>query len=331
MLTIYLSTTGTVSHEQGGLVKGLPASLRKSVSFTPDTKVEDGYSASNFFKAWAAEQKTGATEEATDQPSSPSKVAKEPNKEKKKKPQKSKSTTLDTKTDSEPAKATKKDKNAKKERKEATEEKEPKETPQYVLYLQQYHTDKNNWKFNKNSQKDLFKNLFNVYRIPPQHDQAILQYIKGLQGAAARDRIAQDAEDVLKEIWVAQNPGDDSMSLESATARRVAYYRALEKHVERYSTLGHPASEPVDQEIEDIRRQVERGKRAEAILKDGLATPLSLDAQIAPPSLPAAIDSSIEKTKIQTPKGKRKRKARTEVSSSSSDDSSSSESDSESD
>lgn len=268
-----------------------------------------------------------------EQPESPSKQPEE----KKKKVKKSKSTSLDAKANPSSEKS---DKKAKKKTK--ADDKSPKETPQYVQYLQQYYTDKDNWKFNKNSQTDLFKNLFNVYRIPPEHDQAIVQYIKGLQGAAARDRVAQDAEDVLKEIWIAQNPGDDSMSLESPVARRVAYYNALQKHMERYLALGSPKTEYVDQQMEDLRREAKRGKRAEAILKEGLANALSPNptakraADALPASVPTAVQSSLGKTSEQTPKGKRKRKARTEVSSSdesssSSDDSSSSESESESD
>lgn len=324
------SLNGTSQNDTESGKTGRPSSPRKSVSFTPDTKTEDGFSASNFFKAWAAEQNGAEGEEPAGQPESPSK---EP-KEKKKKVKKSKSTSLDAKASSE-----KSEKKAKKKTK--ADEKSPKETPQYVQYLQQYHTDKDNWKFNKNSQTDLFKNLFNIYRIPPEHNPAIVQYIKGLQGAAARDRVAQDAEDVLKEIWISQNPGDDSMSLESPAARRVAYYNALEKHLERYIALGSPQTEYVDQQQEDLRREAERGKRAEAILKEGLANALSsIPAkrgadQLSVP-IPTAIQSSLDKTSEQTPKAKRKRKARTEVSSSeesssSSDDSSSSESESESD
>lgn len=274
-----------------------------------------------------------------EQPESPSKEPKEPKepKEKKKKVKKSKSTSLEGKVDQSSGSSDKKTKV-----KTKAEDRAPKETPQYVQYLQQYYTDKDNWKFNKNSQTDLFKNLFNIYRIPPENNPAIVQYIKGLQGAAARDRVAQDAEDVLKEIWISQDPGDDSMSLESPAARRVAYYNALEKHLERYIALGSPKTEYVDQQEEDIRRQAERGKRAEAILKEGLATALSSNATAKraadqlPAFIPTAVQSSLDKTIEQTPKGKRKRKARTEVSSSdesssSPDDSSSSESESESD
>ncbi|CAK4033299.1 Hypothetical predicted protein [Lecanosticta acicola] len=323
-------SNGVGNDEQADLKKGRPASLRKSVSFTPDTKAEDGFSASNFFKAWAAEQKAEGTEESTEQPESPSKEAK---KQKKKKANKSKSTSLEPK-----AKAKAKSESSKSTEKSNDEDESPKEVPHYVHYLQQYYTDRDHWKFNKNSQKDLFKNLFNISRIPPEHNRAIIQYIKGLQGAAARERIAQEAEDILKEIWLAQNPGDESMSMESAAVRRLAYYRALEKHVERYIALGSPKTEYIDQQVEDLRREVERGRRAESILLEGLADAISRDTSSSgststslpppppPPQFSAAIGSSLEKTASQIPKGKRKRKARTDVSS---DSSSSSEDDSD--
>ncbi|EME83422.1 uncharacterized protein MYCFIDRAFT_81712 [Pseudocercospora fijiensis CIRAD86] len=308
-----------------------PASLRKSVSFTPDTKAQDGYSASNFFKAWAGDKsatENSASEQPEAQPPSPSEQPKKDDKRKKKKKQKK----------------------AKKSTKTAAEGAETvtKSVPDYVEYLLQYQRDKDNWKFNKNKQNDLFRNLFNISRIPSEHTPAVVQYIKGLKGQA-RQRIAEQAEDVLKAIWVSENEGADAMSLGSAAARRRAYYEALKSSFERYEASGAGRTQYGDEKLKEMAQEYERGKRAEAILSEALdnvlfaepePTPVIPTASTSNSTTPANIPRATRVVETNT-KGtalaeaenrKRKRKARTEVSSpSESSSSSSSEGESESD
>ncbi|KXT14831.1 hypothetical protein AC579_4071 [Pseudocercospora musae] len=310
-----------------------PASLRKSVSFTPDTKAQDGYSASNFFKAWAAD-KNAADSSASDQPeaqsSSPSA---EPKKDKNKKKQKKSKQPNSTQLAAEDAKL------------QEGVETASKPVPEYVEYLLQYEHDKANWKFNKNKQNDLFRNIFNIYRIPSEHTPAVVQYIKGLKGQA-RQRIAEQAEDVLKAIWVSENEDADAMSFETAAARRRAYYEALKRSIERYEASGAGRTQYGDEKLKEMAQESERGKRAEAILNEALDNELFAEHQPTPVKSTKSTSESIAPTNIPRatrivetdPKGtslaeaekrKRKRKARTDVSSSS-DSSSSSESESES-
>lgn len=235
------------------------------------------------------------------------------------------------------------------------EDKIRKITPNYVTYLEQYYSDRDHWKFNKNRQNDLFKNLFNVFRIPSKHDPAIVQYISGLQGQA-RQRIAEQAEEVLKAIWVNENPDIDPMSLDSPSAQRVAYYTALQRSIERYESSGAGRSQYADEKLKQILREHEKGRRAEAILRQALGDelyPESTAARRASNVTAATASANSRATKaLETTrengqdtttsdanltgnmgeaKPKRKRKARTEKSSSSeSTSSSSSESDSSS-
>jgi len=62
----------------------------------------------------------------------------------------------------------------------------PQETPSYVAYIQQFHTSREDWKFNKSKQSDLLKNIFNTFRVPPENDMALKVYLVGLQGQALR-------------------------------------------------------------------------------------------------------------------------------------------------
>lgn len=322
-----------------------PASLRKSVSFTPDTKSQDGFSAHKLFKAWAAGKdpaEVAAQSKSSALPEQPS-PSKTPKKEKR--PKKTKGVLGSTDTPAEP---------------DEEAENSPKETPNYIRYLQQYHTDRSGWKFNKNRQNDLFKNIFNLHRIPVEHDAAVIEYISGLQGQA-RQRVANQAEEVLKAVWMQQNEGTDPMSLETADARRAAYYAALRSAYESYKAAEPSRDQFSDRELRDILRELQKAKRAEDILQRALNGEIFTQQQprLATRPGPSVLSSSTipRATRIsettQTGRGtyettekdlvngnetkrKRNRKARTEVSddsdsSSSQDDSSSSQDDSSSD
>lgn len=320
---------------------GRSSSLRKSVSFTPDTKNEDGFSASNFFKAWANGGNGDTSEKIKpEELTTSSKEAPKNKKSKKKNKNKSKSTLISAEELTEGAKPKKskikESKDSKKSRKsagstEAVEETTTTITPTYITYVTQYHTNKATWRFNKKHQNNLLKNLFNVYRIPPKHNPAIVAYIAGLQGSA-RNRVAEEAAKVLMEIG-----GEDVMGAEGDwEARQNACFSALEQRTEEFAKSAEEAQK--DGEWEEARSKVERGNRAQAILKDALndeellssvfATSSNGKALVRPvntttvttTSLPSATEDQPELDKKPQ---RRKRKARTDVSSSSSDSSSS--------
>jgi len=57
--------------------------------------------------------------------------------------------------------------------------------------------DRIHWKFNKAHQTHLLKNAFNLYRIPNEYDEALYQYIAGLNGDSARNRLLATAQGIL--------------------------------------------------------------------------------------------------------------------------------------
>jgi WKF domain len=155
------------SKSPGTDLKALSPSLRresngsrKTVSFTSDTKVEDGDSSKSLIADWEAQY---------DQPSlqaNPPKDSKSP-KEKLVKAKKSKLSF-----------ATKK--------------------PHAALeYLTRFRQSKETWKFNKNKEIWILKHLFSVEDIPSEYDLALSQYLQGLKASAARSRIQQEAQETI--------------------------------------------------------------------------------------------------------------------------------------
>ena len=114
--------------------------------------------------------------------------------------------------------------------------------PEYVQYLRLFNTNKQAWKFNKNKQSDLFKNVFNIYRVPSEHTPALLQYLEGLQGAAACKHLIDRATEVLQEVASQAGGVDDMSGLESEQARRDAYRDALRRRAQGFPGRDHGGS-----------------------------------------------------------------------------------------
>ena len=142
----------------------------------------------------------------------------------------------------------------------------PAEVPVYVQYLQLFHADRASWKFNKKNQKDLLKNLFNIEQVPTGLNPAILDYVAGLQGTGARQRLAESATSILEDIAGRNSNTDVLDGMETEEARRAAYKAALQRQIERSERAGPGSSEYDDQQRESMRRDAERGDRAEAVL-----------------------------------------------------------------
>ena len=163
-------------------------SRKKSVTFTQDTKVEDGDSVKQLFKSWVQEQQSKhpsftvkASQEALTTPS-PSTVQEAvdthlPEAErrikrvKKPKPQKSKA-------------SQKKDKNTAK-------------SP-VLSYLKEYCESRQTWKFNKNHQSHLVKHAFDLDVIPSNYVHYLYVYVRNLQGGV-RTRLRDTALKILVE------------------------------------------------------------------------------------------------------------------------------------
>ncbi|KAF2623865.1 hypothetical protein BU25DRAFT_442338 [Macroventuria anomochaeta] len=328
---------------------------RKSVAFTPDTKRVDGDSGQTWFKKWAAEQK-GEEPEAIEQPSftsapvtteEPKEAAETERKEKKKKKKKDKKDKTSSKEKeaaafaastaakeeqvaaqpaSQPAKPSKDSKSQ-----SAAAAKGKKKDPSvYISYLTQYYNDRDNWKFNKAKQNDVVDNALNIFRIPDQHSEALLEYIKGLKGAGVIERLKEKTLAIIKELDAedAKAPADmdadaQKAAKEAALQERVTKERKrrkVEGDVESFAT--HPNGNAY------IRRM--RRSRAEALL-----SALGRTAPILPAPKPTTSINPMAQN-LAPQQRARKSKRRTDISSdesssdSSSDDSSSDDSDSES-
>ncbi|KAJ4404258.1 hypothetical protein N0V91_005951 [Didymella pomorum] len=315
---------------------------RKSVAFTPDTKRVDGDSGQTWFKKWAAEQK-GEDPEAIAQPSFTSAPAtidepkEAPKSERKdKKTKKDKALAKDKDAAAFAASAAAKEEqvepvtqpadSSKDSKTQAAPSKGKKKDPSvYISYLTQYYIDRDNWKFNKAKQNDVVDNALNIFRIPDEHSEALLEYIKGLKGAGVIERLKEKTLATIKELDAEDAKAPAAMD---ADAHKVAKAAALQERVakekKRRKVEGdlatyadHPHS---DAEIRRMRRS-----RAEALL-----SMLGRTAPILPAPKPTTSINPMMQNLAPQDRA-RKRKRRTDVSSdesssdSSSDDSSSDE------
>ncbi|KAH0352081.1 hypothetical protein KCU81_g2042, partial [Aureobasidium melanogenum] len=201
-----------------------------------------------------------------------------------------------------------------------------KPVPDYVRYLEQYHNDRPSWKFNKSKQNDLLKNIWNIYHVPPSCNEALVEYLDGLQGAAARQRLRQAAQsaniDIVSFIR-SEIPEVKDEPMETAEARKAAYDTALERQKE---ILRKNGIDPEPEKTKVIQEQKDYDERVQVVwntMNKGEPQPVA-----------RATPAVKEEPKVETARAMRKkRKSRTDVSSSessvsSSSDSSSSDSDS---
>jgi hypothetical protein len=330
---------------------------RKSVVFSNDTKKQDGDSAQTYFQAWANDeldfyaQKAAAHDaaeaaKAAENNNTPLKdtvsiepeVAQEPDqtpqkangeekkatkgeKKKAKKEKKADETQHNTmQTTSDPAIPA-----VKKIKVRTPKDNANKPVPEYVRYLEQYHADRSSWKFNKSKQNDVLKNIWNIYRIPPSCNDALVEYLDGLQGGAARQRLRQAAQsaniDIVSFIR-SEIPEVKDEPMETAEARKAAYDSALERQKE---ILRKNGIDPDPEKTKTIQEQKDYDERVQLVwntMNKG-----------EPQAVARAAPAVKEEPKVALSMRK-KRKSRTDVSSSESSDSdsdSSSDSDSDSD
>jgi len=159
---------------------------KKSVTFTPETKAEDGESIKQLFNAWVTEQKSQdpSFQLAT---SSPALTIPEPPQieekidsaldEKERRVKRAKKTNEAVNKSKDISKPNKKSGKVTKTVASTKSSSRP-----FLAYLEQYHGDRENWKFNKNHQNHLLKHVFDINKIPSDHAHLIYGYVRGLQG-----------------------------------------------------------------------------------------------------------------------------------------------------
>lgn len=110
-------------------------------------------------------------------------------------------------------------------------------------YLNQYHTARTSWKFNKNRETWLLKHIFSVADVPRAYEMPLARYIHGLQGENARERLRSGSEKQLKSENGSTN-GETSSQQDSKNSDeyRMRFLRDLESRQD--------AQEGVDQQDE---------------------------------------------------------------------------------
>ncbi|KAK6599632.1 proteasome subunit alpha type 6 [Botrytis cinerea] len=151
------------------------SALKKSVTFTPETKSQDGDSIKQLYLGWVADQK--AQDDFFYGPSTRTEGERV-----KKAKSEAKQENGTSEKDSTPQKSVKKSKVSK-----------PIAAPRpFLAYLKQYHESKETWKFNKNHQNHLLKHAFNIEVVPSDHVHLLYEYVRGLQGGV-RKRLRDEA------------------------------------------------------------------------------------------------------------------------------------------
>ncbi|KAI5236444.1 hypothetical protein E4T43_08609 [Aureobasidium subglaciale] len=324
---------------------------RKSVVFSNDTKQQDGDSAQTYFQAWAADeldyyaQKAAAYDAAEAAKATGTNKPQEPTKTESSQPESAPKTdsTLEkeekspVKQDKKKSKAEKKEAKKEKKQEQTTNSNDPtvvkkikvrtpkdnvnKPVPEYVRYLEQYYTDRPSWKFNKSKQNDLLKNIWNTYRVPVSCNEALVEYLDGLQGSAARQRLRQAAQsaniDIVSFIR-SEIPEVKDEPMETLEARLAAYSKAEERLKE---ILRQNGIDPDPQKTKLLQEQRDYDERVQTVYR--------IMSKGEPQSAARAAPAIKKESKVDTARSiRKKRKSRTDVSDS---ESSSSDSDSSSD
>ncbi len=221
-----------------------PINRRKSVTFTPETKTQDGESVQQLFQTWHADW---VAEDPSFNPSTaglalkvitakPTALSTPPQEIAKSSPPPSPSIS---------APKEKKLKKAKKKKVKARPSQSSQPTDNQtehpaLKYLTTYHSSHETWKFSKPHQNHLLRHLFSLTHIPSLYDPALLAYLCGLEGTSARSRIRQQALAIRTEDaeWLASEPTNaDTMENETheqcVERRRRDYEAAVARVKER--------------------------------------------------------------------------------------------------
>ncbi|MCJ1373796.1 hypothetical protein MMC20_005026 [Loxospora ochrophaea] len=242
---------------------------RKSVSFTTETKTEDGASAKELTdqmlaKYYALNPPSSSTPTRTKnrklstslnsssipQPNSP--VSKS-----------------DLELPSEPADT----KSQKPKRQKSSKSSPIAPTPSIepaLTYLETYHTSRSTWKFSKAHQNLLFKHIFSPGTIPPSFEPALQSYLSGLTGTGVRTRLREKSIELIKEdekLDKEKTEAEGGNMMEQSDPQRQQYAEALAREKARLAGI-EDAREDYEQTLDPTwRKRFVKRKRAELILQ----------------------------------------------------------------
>lgn len=145
------------------------------------------------------------------------------------------------------------------------ERKPPPEGDQLV-YLRKYHKDRDSWKFSKQKQNWILKNL---YSIGADYEEALVVYVNGLQGGS-RDRVVEEARQVVEEWNEFMTEGDS----EDGEAKRDGKEDEIEGESEKSEKSEKDSSKSQKSQKSQKKETVEqppsedRVRRAKQILQE---------------------------------------------------------------
>ncbi|KAI6713121.1 hypothetical protein PZA11_003737 [Diplocarpon coronariae] len=248
---------------------------RKSVTFTPETKIDDGDSIKQLFNSWKLEQQAqdpsfefGNSNPAFQIPPPPQveeQVDASLLDEKERRLKRVKKSTAEK-----PSKA--KSHKPKKIVKPLKVSSRP-----FLQYLRQYCESRDDWKFNKNHQNHLLKHAFNVDVVPPDHAHFLIEYVKGLQGGV-RTRL----RDIALEVKVKdQQDGVEGFpdTMAQSEKRQRDYEIALQEYVDTMTAVevgeevGYEEGVLLKLPDKGMQSRVAKRMRTERILATLAATP----------------------------------------------------------
>ena len=270
--------SNSLDSESASIPKRPIITKRKSVTFAPEAKTADGDSTKDLYDRWLASQKktnaefdptttapalkihspiTKSRKSLTTLPVAEAMNLQKRKKKKKKRKTKSKSTTLKpeqsltSSSQSQPGPP-----------KIATDN----QPHPALLYLTEYPTSPSTWKFSKNYQKYLLKNLFSLDRVPSSYELALQAYLLGLKGTSARQSLREVALRIREEdnMWLSDIIAKGRGPEWEAKRRREQYEWAWKREKDRL------------EEIEDLREweggteefewKAQKRRRAEQVL-----------------------------------------------------------------
>ncbi|KAL2831078.1 hypothetical protein BDW59DRAFT_140347 [Aspergillus cavernicola] len=142
-----------------------------------------------------------------------------------------------------------------------------------LAYLDLYHNNRSAWKFQKIRETQLFKHILSLEHIPDRYDAALLSYLQGLKGEAAKQRLREMAQGVLKNdveetkpeanVDLSEKPSDEQALSPTANYRKAVYaFRTKLAEGELTEDLGE-----VFEHLEaDLKERFRKRRRGEIIL-----------------------------------------------------------------
>lgn len=241
---------------------------KKSVTFTPETKVDDGDSIKQLYNSWVAEQKLQDPSFQLQKSQSALKTPEPPVVEER----------VEANLDENirRVKRVKKPKQEKSKKKSSKAAKVLKSTDfssrPYLQYLRQYHESRDTWKFNKNHQTQLLKHVFDIDFIPSEDAHLICPYVRGLQGGV-RTRL-RDAALAIKVKDQEEGSAGFPENMADAEKKQREYDAAMKKYVEGMtaanasSTIGYEEGILLGLSDASMAKRVAKRTRAEQILAE---------------------------------------------------------------